>query len=48
VADPSGRQRRGARILSDINMLVLSGGQERINAGYCELLTVAGLKPGYI
>ncbi len=29
-------------------MLVLSGGQERINAGYCELLTVAGLKPGYI
>jgi hypothetical protein len=26
-------------------MLVLSGGQERINAGYCELLTVAGSSP---
>jgi hypothetical protein len=31
-------------LLSDINMLVLSGGKERTNAEYCELLEAAGLK----
>ena len=31
-------------LLSDINMLVLSGGKERTNAEYGELLQTAGLK----
>jgi hypothetical protein len=35
-------------LLSDINMLVLSGGQERTNAEYGELLTAAGLKLGRV
>jgi hypothetical protein len=29
-------------------MLVLSGGQKHANADYCELLTIARLKPGDI
>lgn len=35
-------------LLSDINMLVLSGGKERTNAEYGELLTAAGLKLGHV
>jgi O-methyltransferase domain len=35
-------------LLSDINMLVLTGGQERTNAQYRELLQTAGLKPGAV
>ena len=31
-------------LLSDINMLVLTGGKERTNAEYSELLETAGLK----
>ncbi len=33
-------------LLSDINMLVLTGGQERTNAEYGKLLTAAGLTLG--
>jgi hypothetical protein len=33
-------------LLSDINMLVFTGGQERTNAEYANLLTAAGLKLG--
>ncbi len=32
--------------LSDLNMLVFTGGKERTNAEYAELLTAAGLRPG--
>jgi hypothetical protein len=32
-------------LLSDLNMLLLSGGQERTNAEYRTLLTTAGLRP---
>jgi hypothetical protein len=35
-------------LLSDINMLVLSGGRERTNGEYRELLRAAGLQPGII
>ena len=35
-------------LLSDINMLVLTGGQERTNAEYSKLLDAAGLIPGTI
>jgi C-methyltransferase len=35
-------------LLSDINMLVLTGGQERTNAQYGELLQAAGLKLGTV
>ena len=35
-------------LLSDINMLVLTGGQERTNAQYRELLRAAGLTPGKV
>ena len=35
-------------LLSDLNMLLLSGGQERTNAEYATLLTAAGLRPGRI
>jgi hypothetical protein len=35
-------------LLSDINMLVLSGGRERTNSEYHELLQAAGLRPGII
>jgi len=35
-------------LLSDLNMLLLSGGQERTNAEYGLLLTAAGLQPGQI
>jgi hypothetical protein len=35
-------------LLSDLNMLLLSGGQERTNAEYRALLTAAGLRPGRI
>ena len=35
-------------LLSDINMLVLSGGKERTNAEYGELLQTAGLKLGTV
>jgi O-methyltransferase domain len=35
-------------LLSDINMLILTGGKERSNAEYSELLHAAGLKPGTI
>ena len=35
-------------LLSDINMLVLTGGQERTNAEYGKLLEAAGLKLGNI
>jgi len=33
-------------LLSDINMLVLTGGRERTNAEYASLLRAAGLRPG--
>jgi hypothetical protein len=35
-------------LLSDINMLILTGGKERSNAQYGELLHAAGLKPGTV
>ena len=35
-------------LLSDINMLVLTGGQERTNDEYSELLRASGLKLGSI
>jgi SAM-dependent methyltransferase len=35
-------------LLSDINMLILTGGKERSNAQYGELLHTAGLKPGTV
>jgi hypothetical protein len=35
-------------LLSDINMLVLTGGQERTNAEYGKLLNAAGLKLGNV
>jgi cyclopropane fatty-acyl-phospholipid synthase-like methyltransferase len=35
-------------LLSDINMLVITGGQERTNAEYGELLRAAGLKLGNV
>jgi hypothetical protein len=35
-------------LLSDINMLVFTGGQERTNAEYRELLQAAGLKFGSV
>jgi hypothetical protein len=35
-------------LLSDLNMLLLSGGQERTNAEYATLLAAAGLRPGRI
>jgi hypothetical protein len=35
-------------LLSDINMLMLTGGRERTNAEYSELLHAAGLQPGNI
>jgi O-methyltransferase domain len=35
-------------LLSDINMLVITGGQERTNAEYAGLLAGAGLKPGIV
>lgn len=35
-------------LLSDLNMLLLSGGQERTNTQYGTLLATAGLRPGQI
>ena len=35
-------------LLSDINMLVLTGGRERTNAEYGQLLTESGLRLGSI
>ena len=35
-------------LLSDINMLVISGGRERTNSEYRALLRAAGLRPGTI
>ncbi len=35
-------------LLSDLNMLLLTGGQERTNAEYAKLLAAAGLRPGQI
>jgi hypothetical protein len=35
-------------LLSDINMLVLTGGQERTNLEYGRLLEAAGLRPGNV
>jgi hypothetical protein len=35
-------------LLSDMNMLVFTGGQERTNAEYGKLLTEAGLNPGRV
>jgi len=35
-------------LLSDINMLVITGGRERTNDEYSQLLRSAGLKPGKI
>jgi len=35
-------------LLSDLNMLLLTGGQERTNAEYGTLLAAAGLRPGRI
>ena len=35
-------------LLSDLNMMVFTGGLERTNAEYGELLTRAGLKPGRV
>ena len=35
-------------LLSDLNMLVFSGGQERTNPEYAQLLTDAGLRLGKI
>ena len=35
-------------LLSDLNMLLLTGGQERTNAEYGKLLAAAGLRPGQV
>jgi hypothetical protein len=35
-------------LLSDLNMLLLTGGQERTNAEYGMLMATAGLRPGRI
>jgi len=35
-------------LLSDLNMLVVTGGRERTNAEYGELLAAAGLTPGQV
>ena len=35
-------------LLSDLNMLLVSGGQERTSAEYGALLTAAGLRPGLV
>jgi hypothetical protein len=35
-------------LLSDLNMLLLSGGQERTNSEYAALMAAAGLRPGRI
>jgi O-methyltransferase domain len=35
-------------LLSDINMLVITGGQERTNTEYGELLAAAGLRLGSV
>ena len=35
-------------LLSDLNMLLLTGGQERTNAEYGKLLAAAGMQPGQI
>ena len=35
-------------LLSDLNMLLLTGGQERTNTEYPALLAAAGLRPGRI
>ena len=35
-------------LLSDMNMLVFTGGKERTNAEYGKLLTEAGLNPGRV
>jgi O-methyltransferase domain len=35
-------------LLSDLNMLLLTGGRERTNAEYGKLLAAAGLRPGQI
>jgi hypothetical protein len=35
-------------LLSDLNMLVITGGKERTNAEYAELLIAAGLRPGRV
>jgi len=35
-------------LLSDINMLVITGGMERTNAEYAALLAAAGLRPAQI
>jgi O-methyltransferase domain len=35
-------------LLSDLNMLLVTGGRERTNAEYGRLLTAAGLRPGQI
>jgi hypothetical protein len=35
-------------LLSDINMLVVTGGRERTNDEYCALLRAAGIRPGAI
>ena len=35
-------------LLSDLNMLVITGGQERTNAEYGRLLAAAGLRLGQI
>ena len=35
-------------LLSDLNMLLVTGGLERTNAEYGKLLSAAGLRPGQI
>jgi hypothetical protein len=41
---PADRRQAVPALLSDVNMLVLTGGQERTNAEYGALLATAGLR----
>jgi O-methyltransferase domain len=45
---PDDRRQAVPVLLSDLNMLLLTGGQERTNAEYGKLLAAAGLRPGRI
>jgi hypothetical protein len=45
---PDDQARAIPALLSDLNMLVVTGGQERTNTEYVRLLAAAGLRPGRI
>ena len=45
---PENRRDAVPTLLSDINMLVLTGGQERTNAEYGKLLNAAGMTLGNV